>query len=92
MASSALNCAISYALRSIGKASIQLKKEQKEALASVYKGQDTFVWLPTRGGDSYQKVRGRNFPPASCIHVVEEDLGLKLCETCHNYYTYTQIY
>ena len=52
MASSALNCAISYALRSIGKASIQLKKEQKEALASVYKGQDTFVWLPTGYGKS----------------------------------------
>jgi ATP-dependent DNA helicase RecQ len=52
MAASELKCAISYALRSIGKPSIQLKNEQEEALASVYKGQDTFVWLPTGYGKS----------------------------------------
>ncbi len=41
---------ISYALKSIGKRSLLLKAEQKEALASLYQGQDTFVWLPTGYG------------------------------------------
>ncbi len=47
-----LNSAISYALKSIGKRSLLLKAEQKEALASLYQGQDTFVWMPTGYGKS----------------------------------------
>ena len=47
MAAADLNCAFVYALKSIGKPGLELHKEQEEALSSVYKGQDIFVWLPT---------------------------------------------
>lgn len=44
--------AIAYSLKCVGKASVTLKKEQAEALESMFNGQDTFVWLPTGFGKS----------------------------------------
>ena len=47
-----LRSAISYALECIGKGSLELKREQLEAVQSIYKGQDAFIFLPTGFGKS----------------------------------------
>ena len=39
--------ALSYALSKLGKPGLVLKEEQKQAIATVYRGRDVFVWLPT---------------------------------------------
>lgn len=44
--------ALSYALLCIGKQTLVLKKEQAEALKTVYSRSDAFVWLPTGYGKS----------------------------------------
>ena len=44
--------AMVYALGSIGKAGLSLKKEQRRAVRHIFDGEDTFVWLPTGFGKS----------------------------------------
>ena len=44
--------ALNYALQSIGKGDLTLKKEQVEGVRYVYNGKDVFVWLPTGFGKS----------------------------------------
>ena len=44
--------ALTYALQSIGKGDLTLKKEQVESVRYVYDGKDVFVWLPTGFGKS----------------------------------------
>ena len=47
-----LRSAISYALECLGKGSLELKREQLEAVQIIYKAQDTFIFLPTGFGKS----------------------------------------
>ena len=47
-----LDEAIAYALPRVGKAGINIKQQQREALKCVYDGNDAFVWLPTGFGNS----------------------------------------
>lgn len=44
--------ALTYALKAIGKDDLVLKKEQRDAMATVYRGEDVFLWLPTGFGKS----------------------------------------
>ena len=43
---------VRYALSQLGKPDLKLKDEQQQAIASVYSGQDVFVFLPTGFGKS----------------------------------------
>ena len=43
---------VRYALSQLGKPDLKLKDEQQQAIASMYSGQDVFVFLPTGFGKS----------------------------------------
>ena len=44
--------ALAYALKASGNDDLALKKEQKDAMATVFRGEDVFLWLPTGFGKS----------------------------------------
>ena len=48
----ALDRAIAYTLPRVGKAGMNIKQQQREALKCVYDGNDVFIWLPTGFGKS----------------------------------------
>ena len=47
-----LDLCFSYALQRLGSPEMELKREQRSAIESVYRGKDVFMWLPTGFGKS----------------------------------------